>query len=56
MFNNGFAEAKTQNATFPEDKVESFDLLLGWVYKGAIRPADPRQKSGRNVDSVVELS
>jgi hypothetical protein len=38
MFSGGFAEATTNSAEFPEDKVQPFDLLLFWVYTNTIRP------------------
>ncbi|PQE23545.1 BTB POZ domain-containing protein [Rutstroemia sp. NJR-2017a BVV2] len=34
MFMSGFAEAKNNYASFPEDSVEAFDLLIEWVYTG----------------------
>jgi len=38
MFKGEFKEATEDQATFPEDNSESFDLLLGWVYHNSIRP------------------
>lgn len=38
MFNGGFKEAKEGRATLPEDTVDAFDLLVGWVYSGDVRP------------------
>jgi len=37
MFNGGFKEATTNSATFPEDSVEAFDILIEWVYSGKVR-------------------
>lgn len=38
MFNRSFKEANEGKVTLPEEKLKSFDLLLGWVYHGIIRP------------------
>ncbi|KAM3068041.1 hypothetical protein ACMFMG_011089 [Clarireedia jacksonii] len=38
MFMGNFAEARENSASFPEDRVESFDLLIEWVYTGVLRP------------------
>ena len=48
MFNGGFKEATEGKATLPEDKPESFDLLLGWVYHGTIRPLTFTRKETRS--------
>jgi hypothetical protein len=40
-FNGGFKEA-----TFPEDDTDSFDLLLGWVYRDSIRPLVVLRREG----------
>jgi hypothetical protein len=37
MFKGGFEEASTNIAKFPDDPVESMDLMLGWVYQGHLR-------------------
>jgi hypothetical protein len=37
MFNSDFAEAKNNSASFPEDSVEAFDLLIEWVYTDLLR-------------------
>lgn len=37
MFRRSFQEGKSQTAIFPEDTVQSFDVLLGWVYYGKVR-------------------
>ncbi|CZR66762.1 uncharacterized protein PAC_16663 [Phialocephala subalpina] len=36
MFNGSFEEASTQRATFPEDHLVPFMLLIGWVYTKTI--------------------
>lgn len=38
MFKNEWQEASSNTATFPEDTVESFDLLLGWIYSAPMPP------------------
>ncbi|KAI9649499.1 hypothetical protein NHQ30_002076 [Ciborinia camelliae] len=38
MFNGTWVESTNKSATFPEDTVESFELLVGWVYSGSLRP------------------
>lgn len=38
MFNGNFVEGSSGEATFPEDSVQAFDLLLEWVYSNTIRP------------------
>ncbi|KAF7956584.1 hypothetical protein EAE96_003918 [Botrytis aclada] len=38
MFDGPWIESANNSATFPEDTVESFDLLVGWVYSGSLRP------------------
>lgn len=35
MFNGGFKEAQDQSATFPEDSLDDFELLIEWVYTGS---------------------
>lgn len=37
MFADGWKESADNVATFPEDSIESFDILLGWVYTGVLR-------------------
>ncbi len=37
MFNSGFKESVTSSATFPEDNPDHFDVLIEWVYTGALR-------------------
>lgn len=37
MFNGGFAEVLDNEARFPEDDPEYFDVLLDWVYSGSLR-------------------
>ncbi|TVY93102.1 hypothetical protein LAWI1_G001595 [Lachnellula willkommii] len=48
MFKGGFQEATTNEARFPEDNPESFDLLLGWVYEGSLPPLEylPNKSEG----------
>lgn len=36
MFDSLFAEGQTQAATFPEDDLDAFKALLGWVYQGKV--------------------
>ncbi|PQE19094.1 BTB POZ domain-containing protein [Rutstroemia sp. NJR-2017a BBW] len=52
MFNSGFAEAKDNSASFPEDRVDAFDHLLEWVYTGVLRrhiyELDGTQRRGEN--------
>ncbi|TEY69491.1 hypothetical protein BOTCAL_0115g00110 [Botryotinia calthae] len=36
MFNGPWVESANNSATFPEDKFESFDILIGWVYSGRL--------------------
>ncbi|TGO44417.1 hypothetical protein BCON_0523g00040 [Botryotinia convoluta] len=38
MFNGKFLEGITHSAKMPEDNIEAFKLMLGWVYSGAIEP------------------
>jgi len=38
MFCSGFVEASENSATFPVDNAQSFDVLIGWVYTGILRP------------------
>jgi BTB/POZ domain len=51
MFKAGFKEATENQATFPEDNAESFDLLLGWVYHNSIRPLAVLRKDGTSNES-----
>ncbi|TVY36838.1 hypothetical protein LOCC1_G007065 [Lachnellula occidentalis] len=37
MFKGSFQEATTNEARFPEDDPQSFDVLVGWVYEGELR-------------------
>ncbi|CZS97132.1 uncharacterized protein RAG0_06268 [Rhynchosporium agropyri] len=37
MYRGGFSEATTNSANFAGDTVESFDILLGWLYSGGLR-------------------
>lgn len=37
MFTDGWKESDEKGATFPEDDVKSFDVLLGWVYTGVLK-------------------
>lgn len=37
MFQGLWIEASGNIATFPEDEVECFDVLIGWLYSGALR-------------------
>ncbi len=37
MFNSGFKESTDSMATLPEDDPKAFDVLLEWVYAGALR-------------------
>jgi hypothetical protein len=48
MFKGGFEEGTKNEATFPEDNTESFDLLLGWVYHDSIRSLFTLRKEGAN--------
>ncbi|KAF7909214.1 uncharacterized protein EAE98_012293 [Botrytis deweyae] len=38
MFNGKFLEGITHCAKMPEDNIEAFKLMLGWVYSGVIEP------------------
>jgi BTB/POZ domain len=38
MFKGPFKEAIEDSAHFPENTVESFDLLLTWLYNGELKP------------------
>lgn len=38
MFNGHFEESTTQTAKMPEDNVEAFKIMIGWVYNGVIEP------------------
>ncbi len=38
MFSSDWKESSTNTASFPEDNVASFDLLIEWVYNGKVRP------------------
>ncbi|TGO17000.1 hypothetical protein BPAE_0456g00040 [Botrytis paeoniae] len=38
MFNGKFLEGIIHSAKMPEDNIEAFKLMLGWVYSGAIEP------------------
>ncbi|CZR67132.1 uncharacterized protein PAC_17031 [Phialocephala subalpina] len=46
MFNGGFEEARSKIATFSEDRAQSMDLLLGWVYHGSIRKIQGTNNNG----------
>ena len=39
MFEGPWNESGESQALFPEDSVESFDLLITWLYTGTIRYA-----------------
>ena len=39
MFEGAWNESGESQALFPEDSVESFDLLITWLYTGTIRYA-----------------
>jgi hypothetical protein len=56
MFKGGFKEATEDQATFPEDLAESFDLLLGWVYHNSIRPPVTSRVEGTTNTSVQSWS
>lgn len=56
MFKGKFKEATEDQATFPEDNAESFDLLLGWVYYNSIRQLVTLRKKGINNTSVQSWS
>ncbi|KAL2064592.1 hypothetical protein VTL71DRAFT_3729 [Oculimacula yallundae] len=53
MFKGGYSEATNNSAAFPEDNVECFDLLLGWIYNGRLRAltADTKNANGVRVIS-----
>ncbi|KAF7885358.1 uncharacterized protein EAF01_011423 [Botrytis porri] len=38
MFNGKFLEGITHCAKMPEDNIEAFKLMIGWVYSGVIEP------------------
>jgi len=38
MFNGGFKEDEDNSVHFPEDDIESFDLLMEWIYTDRLRP------------------
>ncbi|EMR87097.1 hypothetical protein ACHAPC_006964 [Botrytis cinerea] len=38
LFNGNFLESITHSAKMPEDNIEAFKLMLGWVYRGVIEP------------------
>lgn len=62
MFNGEFQEASTSTAVFPEDSRDSFDLLLGWIYSGKLRPLthkkmeDGNQPTSWNVPDLYILA
>jgi BTB/POZ domain len=43
MFRGVFAKASTKSTDFPEDDLDLFDILLGWVYQDSIRPLTMRK-------------
>ena len=47
MFSGRFKEASETSASFPEDSVQSFDLLLTWVYYRKIRKVELKPKVGK---------
>jgi hypothetical protein len=53
MFKGGFEEATKNEATFPEDDAESFDLLLSWVYHDSIRRLVVLRKDSINEGVVI---
>ncbi|KAI9646439.1 hypothetical protein NHQ30_004431 [Ciborinia camelliae] len=55
MFNGEFLEGTTKRAEFPEDDVDSFKLLLGWVYNGAIEPHESLEFPFCNTSSIPLL-
>ncbi|KAL3420280.1 BTB/POZ domain-containing protein [Phlyctema vagabunda] len=38
MFNGSFRETSELRASFPDDDPRAFDLLLGWIYTGIVKP------------------
>ncbi|KAF7900304.1 uncharacterized protein EAF01_007606 [Botrytis porri] len=38
MFDGSWIESANNSAISPEGTVESFDLLIGWIYRGSLRP------------------
>jgi len=38
MFNGGLKEENDNSVYFPEDDIESFDLLMEWIYTDTLRP------------------
>ena len=56
MFKAEFKEVTENQATFPEDNAESFDLLLGWVYHNSIRPLTVLRKDGTSNESFESWS
>lgn len=46
----GFAESYNNSVTFPEDDPVSFDMLLGWVYRGSFMvPKEGTDAKGRPI-------
>ena len=52
MFKGGFKESSDGSATLPDDRSESFDLLLGWVYHNTIRPLSIIERDGKGVGTT----
>lgn len=41
MFLGGFKEATENSATFPEDRPESYEVLMNWIYTGSLPTIQP---------------
>jgi hypothetical protein len=51
MFCGPWVEASKNLATFPDDKVEAFDVLVGWLYSGKLRSTEPQSR----VEAILML-
>lgn len=49
IFNGKSTEAETNSANLPDIKVDSFDVILGWIFQGTVRPITSGIREGLDV-------
>lgn len=54
MFHSRFQEGLSNKATFPEDDVDAFDVLLGWVYFDNIRVIERAESTSTALEKSIK--